>query len=45
MDKRLRSLINTIPNPTGNPITVRALSYVLAGHVAHHLEGLRKNYL
>jgi hypothetical protein len=28
----------------GAPISVRALAYILAGHVRHHLRGLRDNY-
>jgi len=28
-----------------NSITVRALAFVLAGHVAHHLAILREKYL
>jgi hypothetical protein len=27
-----------------NPISVRALVYIMAGHVRHHLNGLRQNY-
>ena len=30
---------------SGNPVTVRALAYVIAGHVAHHLAILRERYL
>ena len=29
---------------SGGPITVRALAYIIAGHVAHHLEILRTRY-
>ncbi|HEY4101274.1 MAG TPA: DinB family protein [Gemmatimonadales bacterium] len=29
----------------GNPITVRALAYIVAGHVAHHVDLLRTRYL
>ena len=29
---------------SGAPITVRALAYIIAGHVAHHLEILRTRY-
>jgi uncharacterized damage-inducible protein DinB len=29
---------------SGNPITVRALAYLMAGHVAHHLEILKERY-
>jgi hypothetical protein len=28
-----------------NPMSVRGLAYVTAGHVAHHLRGLREKYL
>jgi DinB family protein len=30
---------------SGHPVTVRALAYICAGHVAHHLEILRTRYL
>jgi hypothetical protein len=30
---------------SNNPITVRALAYVLAGHAAHHVSVLRERYL
>ena len=30
---------------SGNPFTVRALAYIAAGHVAHHLRLLREQYL
>ena len=30
---------------SGNPFTVRALAYISAGHVAHHLKILRERYL
>jgi hypothetical protein len=30
---------------SGNPMSVRGLAYVTAGHVAHHLRGLRERYL
>ena len=30
---------------SGNPFTVRALAYVVAGHVAHHAKILRERYL
>jgi len=30
---------------SGNPVTVRALAYILAGHLAHHIEVLQKKYL
>jgi hypothetical protein len=29
---------------SGAPITVRALAYIIAGHVAHHLDILRTRY-
>jgi DinB superfamily len=30
---------------SGNPFTVRALAFIAAGHVAHHLKVLRERYL
>jgi hypothetical protein len=30
---------------SGNPFTVRALAYIIAGHVTHHLGILRERYL
>lgn len=30
---------------SGNPFTVRALAFISAGHVAHHLKILRERYL
>ena|SRR5690348_2370044 len=47
------SLIETFPDEawsrTGvasdNPVTVRALVYIIAGHVAHHMNVLREKYL
>ncbi|HSC29475.1 MAG TPA: DinB family protein [Vicinamibacterales bacterium] len=30
---------------SGNPFTVRALAYIAAGHVTHHTEIVRKQYL
>jgi hypothetical protein len=30
---------------SGNPFTVRALAYVTAGHVAHHVRILEERYL
>jgi hypothetical protein len=30
---------------SGNPFTVRALAYIIAGHVSHHAEILRERYL
>ena len=28
-----------------NPVTVRALAYIIAGHLAHHVNVLREKYL
>jgi hypothetical protein len=30
---------------SGNPVSVRALAYIIAGHVAHHLAVLEERYL
>ena len=30
---------------SGNPFTVRALSFITAGHVAHHMDVMRRLYL
>jgi uncharacterized damage-inducible protein DinB len=30
---------------SGNPVTVRALAYIIAGHLAHHTTILRQRYL
>jgi len=30
---------------SGNPFTVRALAYIVAGHTAHHEKGVRERYL
>jgi hypothetical protein len=30
---------------SGNPVTVRALAYIIAGHVAHHIAVLQEHYL
>jgi hypothetical protein len=30
---------------SGNPVSVRALAYICAGHVAHHVDILRTRYL
>jgi len=30
---------------SGNPVTVRALAYIIAGHVAHHIAILQERYL
>jgi hypothetical protein len=30
---------------SGNPFTVRALAYIVAGHVTHHSRILRERYL
>jgi hypothetical protein len=27
-----------------DPVSVRALAYIMAGHVSHHLQGIRKQY-
>lgn len=29
---------------SGNPVTVRALAYIIAGHTAHHMQILRERY-
>ncbi|HQR37213.1 MAG TPA: DinB family protein [Blastocatellia bacterium] len=34
-----------IGTASGNPISVRALAHILAGHVAHHISVLREKYL
>jgi len=47
------SLFNNLPAEawmrrgmaSGNPFTVRALAYIVAGHVAHHVGILRERYL
>jgi hypothetical protein len=47
------SLFNNLPaeawmrrgTASGNPFTVRALAYIVAGHVAHHVGILRERYL
>jgi len=47
------ALVRNMPAPawmrsgiaSDNPVTVRALAFIIAGHVAHHLAILRKNYL
>jgi hypothetical protein len=28
-----------------NPVTVRAIAYIIAGHVAHHTQVLKERYL
>jgi hypothetical protein len=33
-----------IGNASGHPVSVRALAYIMAGHVRHHLEILRTRY-
>jgi hypothetical protein len=30
---------------SGNPVTVRALAYIVAGHTAHHMQVLRERYV
>ena len=30
---------------SGNPFTVRALAFITAGHVAHHVDVMRRLYL
>ncbi|HKF21478.1 MAG TPA: DinB family protein [Candidatus Angelobacter sp.] len=30
---------------SGNPFTVRAIAYIIAGHVEHHVAGLKEKYL
>ena len=30
---------------SGNPVTVRALAYIVCGHTAHHLQILKERYL
>ena len=30
---------------SGNPFTVRALAFIIAGHVAHHIDVMRRLYL
>ena len=30
---------------SGNPFTVRALAYIVAGHLAHHVKILNERYL
>jgi uncharacterized damage-inducible protein DinB len=37
--------LNITGTANGNNITVRALLFVMAGHVSHHIQFLRKNYL
>jgi hypothetical protein len=47
------SLLKNMPEATwsrsgiasGNPFTVRAMAYIVAGHAAHHLRILRERYL
>lgn len=46
-------LLNNVPEPqtlwacnvAGNRVTVRALAYIITGHVAHHLAVIRERYL
>jgi len=30
---------------SGNPFTVRAVAYIIPGHLAHHISLLRERYL
>jgi hypothetical protein len=30
---------------SGNPVSVRALAYIVAGHTAHHTKVIRERYL
>jgi hypothetical protein len=30
---------------SGNPVTVRALAYIIAGHAAHHMQILKERYV
>ena len=47
------TLFNTLPDEawqrhgvaSGNPVTVRALAYIVAGHTAHHMQILRERYV
>ena len=47
------SLLDALPDEawsrsgvaSDNPVTVRALAYIIAGHVVHHLNVLREKYL
>ncbi len=32
-------------NANGNDVTVRALAYMMVGHVRHHLDIIRERYL
>lgn len=41
LQEREWELIGTASN---TPVSVRALAFIMAGHVRHHLAGLRKNY-
>lgn len=42
LDEEMLSRVGTASN---NPISARALVYIIAGHVAHHIESLRAVYL
>jgi hypothetical protein len=33
-----------VGNASGHPVSVRALAYIMAGHVRHHVKGLRERY-
>jgi hypothetical protein len=37
--------ISHLGTASGNPISARALIYMLVGHVEHHMESLREKYL
>ena len=37
--------IDTRSKSANRPFTVRALAYIIAGHVAHHVRILRERYL
>jgi hypothetical protein len=47
------SFFNTLPGSawecrgiaSGNPFTVRAIAYIIAGHTTHHVKGLLEHYL
>ncbi|MEZ5014696.1 MAG: DinB family protein [Chitinophagales bacterium] len=39
------ALLDRMGNANGNPISVRAIAYIMAGHVAHHRNILQERYL